>query len=150
MKILRYTEDVQKQISSKVKPEPWLHIGIADGQYAIWVWDTRQIVGTGKCSPYDVVGTPAKDNRKPLSGQNAENFSFERQRKQRASRPASPNDIDACNSGQEFKERLRNWRYITPAQRRGCVEYAKGYDAIYGKGNHSYGSMLKAARKGLF
>lgn len=75
MKVLRYTSDVQKQIKSNIGAEPWLHIGILDdGRYAIWPWDTREIIRRGKCDPTKVTGTPAKDNHKPLSGPHAEDF----------------------------------------------------------------------------
>lgn len=78
MKILRYTEAIQKQIGSKTKPEPWMHIGIQSGKYAIWIWDTRQIVGTGKFSGdiSKLQGTAAKDNHKPLVGEHADAFVF--------------------------------------------------------------------------
>ena len=73
-KILRYTEDVQKQLHSKTKPEPWLHIAIlSDKQYSyyvIYVWDTRQIVGSDNIYKHygDIAGQPAKDNHMPLQG----------------------------------------------------------------------------------
>lgn len=62
-----------------------MHIGIlGDGRYAIWIWDTRQIIGSGKCDPTKVAGSPAKDNHKPLSGKNAEDFVFKNGSGQRA------------------------------------------------------------------
>lgn len=54
--ILRYNEDLQKLIGCKTKPEPWMHIGFVgtdmseDDYWAIWVWDTRQVLEEGKCS----------------------------------------------------------------------------------------------------
>jgi hypothetical protein len=53
--ILRYNEEIQKTIGSKTKPEPWMHIAIIkqirdNGKfdlslfYAIYVWDTRQVI----------------------------------------------------------------------------------------------------------
>lgn len=79
IQILRYTEAIQKALGCKTKPEPWLHIGISsDGHYGIWIWDTRQILETGKCDADKVNGTPAKDNHKELVGEHAELFKFGR------------------------------------------------------------------------
>lgn len=76
MKVFRYDAKAQHFSGSNVKPEPWLHIGILDdGRYAIWVWDTRQIVGTGTgCKAWP--GVKAADNHQPLKGKNAEAFVF--------------------------------------------------------------------------
>lgn len=90
MAVLRYSESIQKQIGSKTKPEPWLHITTArtgkDGKqawYAIFVWDTRQVVEEGKLDwkykkneSYKIKpgedgflnGRYAQDNGKPLVG----------------------------------------------------------------------------------
>lgn len=85
MKILRYTEDVQKQLKSKAKPEPWLHVLLIKHpsyddclSYAIYVWDTRAIVEASVCKgEISVVkGTSAKDNHKPLTGKQADDFNF--------------------------------------------------------------------------
>ena len=68
MKILRYTESVQKQLNSKTKSEPWLHVVIKDnGEYAIYVWDTRKVIETGKTKETKFDGcTEARDNHKAL------------------------------------------------------------------------------------
>ena len=46
---------VKDSLNSKVKFEPWMHIGIIefdDGKfgYAIWVWDSRQVIDEGELS----------------------------------------------------------------------------------------------------
>jgi hypothetical protein len=56
MKILRYTDKVQEALSEKTKAEPWMHIALAPLNlgpfmvqfYAIYVWDTREVVETGE------------------------------------------------------------------------------------------------------
>lgn len=54
--ILRYNADLQKLVGAKTRPEPWMHIGfistdMSDKAYwAIWVWDTRQVLEEGQCS----------------------------------------------------------------------------------------------------
>lgn len=104
-----YTEQVQEMLKSKTKPEPWLHVVVlGDGNnvtyartkdkkdaervvYAIYVWDTRQVVETGvidcadKSSEQSRIlycfartrrnsrhrawhATPAKDSYKKLAG----------------------------------------------------------------------------------
>ena len=54
--ILRYTEQVQKALNLKTKPEPWLHAAVindgingSDGYVtAVFVWDTRKVVETSR------------------------------------------------------------------------------------------------------
>jgi hypothetical protein len=58
--IAKYTEKFKKAIDSsriKAKPEPWLHIAIFASNnntggsiYAIYVWDTRQVIESGYLS----------------------------------------------------------------------------------------------------
>lgn len=65
MLILRYTPALQKALGLRLKAEPWLHIAIHTIQpslyghlgkqdwtfwYAIYVWDTRQVVDDGTVS----------------------------------------------------------------------------------------------------
>lgn len=84
MRIVRYNnEQVQQELRAKTKPEPWLHVCITDAypngesMYAIYVWDTRQIVETGKCKPSACDdATRALDNHKPLVGEYADLFDF--------------------------------------------------------------------------
>lgn len=79
--VYRYNETIQKRIGSNTKPEPWLHVAICnrimknDGKlflfYAIYVWDTRQVIETGKADG-NITGVHrgfvrASDNHKPLS-----------------------------------------------------------------------------------
>lgn len=73
MKILRYTDAVQRQVGCKTKPEPWLHIGLSGNSFAIWVWDTRQVVEdglTGMTMLDNVTGQPATDNHVALKCKN--------------------------------------------------------------------------------
>jgi hypothetical protein len=86
MAIFKYTEEIQKQIGSKTKPEPWLHIAFSKyvnsgsnrigGRYrntayafAIYVWDSRNVLESGKCliKPKDNV-IRANDSKRPLNG----------------------------------------------------------------------------------
>lgn len=76
MTILRYTPEVQKQLGSKTKPEPWLHVCMQNDMYAIYVWDTRQILESGKYR-FPATGPIANDNRMPLVGQDSDKFVFE-------------------------------------------------------------------------
>jgi hypothetical protein len=51
----RYTEEAKKLLGTKTNPEPWLHIQLVgdsstkhdDIYYAIYVWDTRQVIESG-------------------------------------------------------------------------------------------------------
>lgn len=95
MQILRYTEAVQKQLGSKTKPEPWLHCAIyrtlfkrlgctqSSFHYAIYVWDTRNVVEHGiahlKVSVKFIKGQPAIDNHQPLVGDDIAIRPFNRQ-----------------------------------------------------------------------
>jgi hypothetical protein len=46
--------------------------------YAVYVWDTRQIIDSGSTNTKlsDVIGESANDNHKQLTGHNAEHFIF--------------------------------------------------------------------------
>ena len=93
MHVYRYSEELQKQLGSKTKPEPWLHATYAinpdkkGGKYVIFVWDTRQVVEEGKLSRAQLFdkygnrystshfvlrGRPARDNGQPLKGAKSE------------------------------------------------------------------------------
>jgi len=82
MKIVRYTPKVQEQLKSETEPQPWLHAIVAAKpntkgmcDYAIYVWDTRQIVEVDTVkllSPLE--GTAGKDSRLPLKGSKAKEF----------------------------------------------------------------------------
>ena len=85
MKVLKYTLEVQKQLKSKAKPEPWLHVLLVKHpsyddslSYAIYIWDTRAIVETSTCErkTSTIKGTSANDNHKPLKGKRADDFNF--------------------------------------------------------------------------
>lgn len=85
MKVLRYTLEVQKQLKSKTKPEPWLHVLLIKHpsyddslSYAIYAWDTRAIVEANVCKgkTSSIKGTSAKDSHKPLTGKRADDFNF--------------------------------------------------------------------------
>jgi hypothetical protein len=78
MSVHRYNELAQKTLQSRTAPEAWLHfasVAIGDGKviYAIFVWDTRQVIeqGTAKLNGKDYIqflqSVPAaKDNGQPL------------------------------------------------------------------------------------
>lgn len=88
-RIYRYNEAIQKAFACTVKPEPWLHCAVL--QYGksgelgldIWIWDTRQIVGSAFVQTYANKGSiteikqalaqsqPAVDNHEKLVGKNA-------------------------------------------------------------------------------
>lgn len=73
MDIVRYTPEIQALLKSKTKPEPWLHCGIYDGNYVIWVWDTRDVVESGTSDAAWSFKLPksrqyANDNHVPLHG----------------------------------------------------------------------------------
>lgn len=81
-KVLRYTEDLQKALDSKIKSEPWLHCVILEDKplrrnmygsmyYAIYVWDTREILESSMAFGHKlskVAEQPAKDNHQTLKG----------------------------------------------------------------------------------
>ena len=82
MKILRYDERVQQQLKSKTKPEPWLHIALADSNdrsyvFAIYIWDTREVIETGttdNVTMYSLDGNIAKDNHTMIKGGNSKDI----------------------------------------------------------------------------
>lgn len=84
MKILRYTPELQKALGSKVKSEPWLHAMILqNGCWAIYVWDTREILDANVESNakqempiYKFKGMKATDSYKPLTGKLAKDINF--------------------------------------------------------------------------
>jgi hypothetical protein len=53
--ILKYTETLQKALDLKTKVEPWLHLAVVNVNpgdkveyvFAVFIWDTRQILETG-------------------------------------------------------------------------------------------------------
>lgn len=66
--VYRYDERIQRQMSSKLEAKPWLHIAVNNfGDYAIYVWDTREIIETGMIS-YKLEGSRANDNWQQLVG----------------------------------------------------------------------------------
>lgn len=92
MKVGRYTDEIQAKLNTKTKPEPWLHIAIAaeyhpdnrgngEMEWAIYVWDTREVIESGSKS-YHVQGrgkvldlalasvqtVAVKDNKEDLAG----------------------------------------------------------------------------------
>lgn len=78
MKIFRYTADFQKEAGLKFKAEPWMHIAVTDSnEYAIYVWDSRQVLETGKLSKLPAQASIANDNKKPIVGKDAEKFELE-------------------------------------------------------------------------
>jgi hypothetical protein len=71
--ILRYTEELQKFYRAKTKPEPWLHFVHVSGQlgdrWAIYVWDTRQVIEEGSdYRPVPQGVQKASDNHEMLKG----------------------------------------------------------------------------------
>lgn len=79
MSIKRYTPAIQKAIGCNVAAEPWMHIvwlhklGSKQYDYLIYIWDTRVVLGEGKCTQeqYDKATTMsdyARDMRVPLKG----------------------------------------------------------------------------------
>lgn len=138
MKILKYTADIQNHIKSNVKAEPWLHIGfyIMRGDkvyYAIWIWDTREIVGNGELNYIDFNGSNAIDNHKPLKGKNAEQVNI--------FMPKSKNNAEGLHvdNAEHFKELIRQYKGKYPANvKAGLKTFIKGMDNKYGKGRHPY------------
>jgi hypothetical protein len=59
--IFKYTKEIQKKLGSKTMAEPWLHILVYDNAYAIWVWDTREVLEYDKTNVLDITGDYAKD-----------------------------------------------------------------------------------------
>ena len=79
MKVLKYTEKIQKAVNSKIKAEAWLHLIAYEYDskfyYVICVWDTREIVDFSEISrkTFDLLeDRNANDNHKPLKGKGAE------------------------------------------------------------------------------
>lgn len=80
MRVARYTKDIQYKIGCRVDAEPWMHIvfekfnptsNSKDNSvaFAVYVWDTRKVLGTGFTRPENYeLGASAKDNHKPLQG----------------------------------------------------------------------------------
>jgi hypothetical protein len=83
MKIVAYSQEIQKAIGSKTEPAPWLHLATTNKfVVAIYVWDTREIietleVGLTGLDKIDSLGHSVPDSRKPLKGKNAELFQFQ-------------------------------------------------------------------------
>jgi hypothetical protein len=84
-KVYRYNKELQNIIGSKINPEPWMHLvvntqgwymnGVASHEkpmYAIYIWDTRQVLESGNFDKNIINQLPrestAKDDRKPLIG----------------------------------------------------------------------------------
>lgn len=103
MKVYKYSEKLKELLGCKTNPEPWMHIVIQgdevtsnqklrqmkNGKYAIYVWDTREVLEEGKVKPevlYNyystkagrgvskhvmgekILGQYARDNGQPLKG----------------------------------------------------------------------------------
>lgn len=75
MKIVRYNKaELQQAIGASTEPKKFLHLVITnDNRYAIYVWDTREVVETGKLSTepsHDLsaleTATKARDKHEPL------------------------------------------------------------------------------------
>lgn len=73
IKIYRYNAVLQSIIDAKLTPEPFMRCGILEsGAYAIWVWDNRECLSTGKTNPAaytkKFAGVPiARDSHEPLT-----------------------------------------------------------------------------------
>jgi len=92
MVIFQYSKEIQKAIGSTINPEPWLHVGIwkaeeltvsgnnmtTNPSYAIFVWDTREIVDYAfskrGLKVKNIKGKPASDNKQPLKGSMSSSF----------------------------------------------------------------------------
>ena len=91
--ILRYNEHLKNKIGSKTKPEPWMHIVIIVNSvtgrgavktrkcsYAVYVWDTREIIETGSfdykqpINYLEMYADKARDNHEPLVGSGSSTF----------------------------------------------------------------------------
>lgn len=48
MYIFRYNADIQSAIKAKTEAQPWLHIAVSEKGYDIYVWDTREVIESGK------------------------------------------------------------------------------------------------------
>lgn len=76
LQIYKYTPEAQDFVKSKAKSEPWLHIAIApNGDYDIYVWDTRQVIESGRAKRIPVTVADcelnfAEDNLSALQGNN--------------------------------------------------------------------------------
>ena len=73
--IVRYNENVQIYCKAKTKPEPWMHCAMIEDGYDIYVWDTREVIETGKLKSMpqvvkDASFTFAEDNLQALNGKN--------------------------------------------------------------------------------
>lgn len=68
MRIFVYNEVAKKAIKAKAETQDWLHVAINDkGEYAIYIWDTREVIATGKTKATKFEGcTEARDNHKAL------------------------------------------------------------------------------------
>lgn len=78
MKILAYSPEIQKQAKTKTNPAPWLHFGVTKGgHFAIWVWDTRDVIEPGKLSNGDIDGKSVHDSKDALKGDVDKDFAKE-------------------------------------------------------------------------
>lgn len=69
MKIVRYNKtEVQTALGSTTAPQKYLHAVLAnDGTFAIYVWDTREVVETGKAAEQSIDAFPnARDKKTAL------------------------------------------------------------------------------------
>jgi hypothetical protein len=77
---VKYTEQIKQQIQSSTEPMPWLHCLLiynsqAGNAYAIFVWDSREIVEHGEFTAKNIIKTEsAKDNGQDLTGKGNERF----------------------------------------------------------------------------
>jgi hypothetical protein len=75
--VAKYTDDLKDMLGAKVEPQAWLHCAILVSnfqiQYAIYVWDTRKVIGSDilRATFEDIDWTKvqlAKDSRQELNG----------------------------------------------------------------------------------
>jgi hypothetical protein len=78
--ISKYTSEIKQFVlKSKTEPAPYLHcVMTEDGKFAIYVWDSREIVESGRFESMHVMGykVNVKDSKLPLKGKGAEKFPF--------------------------------------------------------------------------
>jgi hypothetical protein len=73
MPVLRYNPELQEKLGAKTKAEPWMHCFVGEGEYFIYIWDTRKLIekGNSKNAWMHKLGKNvayAKDNHKPIDG----------------------------------------------------------------------------------
>lgn len=157
--VYRYTKELQYWIQAKINAEPWMHVIFCGGKYAIYVWDTRQILetGAGKLHTGYLKGKldlpVAVDNHKPLIGEDAMFFNatffgiFEFKQIIRNGRREvcfyTINGIEICTTAKYKEMFCRLDKHGRPSNLREVSKWA--YSTIYNAGNiyKIFGNLVK-------